>query len=209
MRKIEKMQTLIKKIERLKKEGFEIHLPGGKGKDGSNAVTVAIVGRFIPTNECVVVVIPYRIRPFAEHIKRKKRKHRRVEQPETIAIREIREETKIHLTKEKVFIVHDKIEADNRPGHGHRLHHKYSLIAEHYMANKMRRVLTQGEPNLGVPFLMPFSMLREHLCGGQKWALGHLSIYIQHRLQHFPPVGLNTGTFHNELVRELIRTVQP
>lgn len=200
------MEAVEKKILELLYSGNDIKLPAGKGIEGSNSSIVMIAGYCPEINECVLVVVPYKRRSISESIKKKRlsRVHHRVEDPLMIAIREVREETKIALFRDKLIEAANKAVADTRPNKGNRIHRKHLIFAKDYNASLMRRTLIPEEPNLGIPFLITISLFERYVASSHRWCLPYINMYFKHHTKELPIISLKNNTFHKEVVRTLI-----
>lgn len=200
------MEVLEKKILALLKSGNDIKLPAGTGIDGSNASIVIIAGYCPEIKECALVVVPYKKQSLSEYKKKKRKgiRHHRTEDPCLIAIREIREETKIALFKDKLIEVANQAVADSRPNKGHKIHRKHLILATDYNAVLMRRTLVPEEPNLGIPFLISLSLLEKYISSSHRWCLGYIKNHLKYHTKEFPIISLKNSTFHKEVIRPLI-----
>src|ERR1700733_1217345 len=127
------MEDREKYILDLISQGYDICIPGGTGRNGSNAAFDALGVKLPVRNNCEIVVIPIKRKPFEEYLAQQKiSRTLPYENPRAIVKREIEEEIKVNINLSKTFLIANKTETDSRDQN--KIHRKYLFVSENYDA---------------------------------------------------------------------------
>ncbi|MDB5188448.1 MAG: hypothetical protein JWM92_46 [Candidatus Nomurabacteria bacterium] len=168
-------------------KGYDICIPGGTGRNGSNAAFDCLGYRF-PDKKYEIIVLPIRRKSYDEYKEEQENNFiLPYESPFKIIKREIAEELTIFINADKTFLVTQKAEQDSRKGFENKFHRKYLFFSESYNARHMRTTLSDKEPNLGIPIGISLGLLKKYLWEGHRWMIEPIEIYTKYRVDHFPP----------------------
>jgi ADP-ribose pyrophosphatase YjhB (NUDIX family) len=168
MKEEQKFQ-LMDKLDRLKGEGYDtIHLPGGTSKDGSFFVGGIVFQYNIEEKRFYFLGVPY------NSFFKNDSNHNKIdgETPQTAIVREIMEETGLHVVEDKLKLVFFKKVPDNRPYRTESFHKKYFFLVEEFTGNLF--TFEGGNPidkETAAPIWLPAELMVDMLFKGHIHAL--------------------------------------
>jgi len=163
---LKSFEDITNKIGSLHAQGFDrIHLPGGTSKDGKS-FSGGTVDRFNPLTKNVEFLgLPYNSN---FHLKGESGHNKKSgESPEESFIREVMEETGLHITLNDLEPLFEKKIPDNRPGREGEYHTKYFYLVRNFSGN----LFTFDGPNpidgeTAAPLWIPAQLFVKVVFGG-------------------------------------------
>lgn len=159
-------EEITNKIGSLHAQGFDrIHLPGGTAKDGSFYVGAPIFKFNFVTKNIEFLGVPY----CSNFYKNGESGHNKKsgETPEEALVREVMEETGLHILPDDLKVIWEKKIPDNRPGRVGQFHTKYFYLVEKFTGN----LFTFDGPNpidgeTAAPLWIPAQLFVKVVFGG-------------------------------------------
>lgn len=182
-------ESITQRIESLKREGYELRVPGGKNRASPDDRSYACFG-VIPRKRIhkeygkkdviwyEVLLIPYNNKLGNSQDEEGDFEEKSfAETPDGTLEREIGEETGVLLKKYE--LLKSKSILDNR-SEDNLTHDKYAYISTIYDASNIRRTLSLFQPKLGLPISVPLDLAIQEIFPHHRWILEETKVYLEH-----------------------------